>query len=124
MKEKEKKKKTLQRRTRMESQLNVAVKGKEREERKTATVRIQQGRYIVVRSMKPLSHGAISNFQFPTWRQPCLSKADHRSFEFFGHLLGAYREEEPGDPIDRVVSLFAGEGSLKPGLVLLAFVQG
>ena len=74
----------------MESQLNVAVKGNEREEREAATVRIQQGAYIVVRSMKPLSHGAISNYSHSQrgGNSAYIRRAIEASSFFFWAFLG------------------------------------
>lgn len=83
-----------------ESQLNVAVKGNEREEREAATVRIQQGAYIVVRSMKPLSHGAISNSNSQRGGNPAYLRRTIEASSFLGIYWGftEYREEPVWGP--------------------------
>lgn len=95
-------------RRRMEekSQLNVAVKGNEREEREAATVRIQQGAYIVVRRMKPLSHGAIFNSNSQRGGNPAYLRRTIETSSFFWAFIGDLRstgKSLPGDPIDHVV---------------------
>lgn len=91
------------------SQLNVAVKGNEREEREAATVRIQQGAYIVVRRMKPLSHGAIFNSNSQRGGNPAYLRRTIETSSFFGHLLGIYGVQGRACLGTQLTMLFAGQ---------------